>query len=315
MTTTPGLRKSETIDREGEADRPESRQHFGISAALTTAFADDGSLDIERTATHAVSVLGQSCSSVTLFGTTGEGASLSGAERLALLEGVIGAGASPERLVAGISASAPAEAVAQAEQAADLGVETLLLPPPFYFKGVGDGGLFDWFAMVLHRLQGRSLRVVLYHIPQMTGVPLSLDLIMRLKDSFPDLVYGVKDSAGVWEGTERLLQTSGLAVLVGDERQLARAARAGAAGSISGLANILSDRLVRVLEGRDDPELDRLVDAVVAEPVTAAVKALVAHARGDEGWCRVRPPLEPTRQAARLALARQLDELRGQRAA
>ena len=52
--------------------------------------------------------------------------------------------------------------------------------PPFYYKPVDDDGLFAAYAGTIERVGNSSLKILLYHIPQNTGVPITLDLIDRL---------------------------------------------------------------------------------------------------------------------------------------
>jgi 4-hydroxy-tetrahydrodipicolinate synthase len=167
------------------------------------------------------------------------------------------------------------------------------LAPPFYFKGVSDEGLYDWFARVAEKVAHRPLGLILYHIPSVTQVPLAIDLIGRLKTAYPDLVIGVKDSGGNWTFTGALLASHvDLAILVGDERHLAAGVRLGAKGAISGLANVCPRELLPLAEhGENDSRITDLVNEVLKYPVTPAVKALLAHCRNDEGWLNVRPPL------------------------
>jgi 4-hydroxy-tetrahydrodipicolinate synthase len=78
---------------------------FGISAALVTPLAPDGSVDAARAGAHARRLLAEGCHGVTLFGTTGEGASLGMRDRAALHEGVLAAGVDPARVVAALAAT------------------------------------------------------------------------------------------------------------------------------------------------------------------------------------------------------------------
>ena len=55
-------------------------QKFGLSAALTTPFKTDGTVDIDAMIAHARRCLSNGCDSVTLFGTTGEGCSVGSRE-------------------------------------------------------------------------------------------------------------------------------------------------------------------------------------------------------------------------------------------
>jgi 4-hydroxy-tetrahydrodipicolinate synthase len=280
-----------------EADRGvrAPKRMFGLSAALTTPFSADLSVDLARMIEHAGDLLAEGCSSVTLFGTTGEGASLAWRERQAVLDGFAAANFDPARLVTGISSTAAESAADQALAALDAGIATLLVPPPFYFKGVSDDGLFAWYAALLARIGGRMPRVILYHIPQLTGIGLSLPLVRKLKDHYGDLILGVKDSGGDWPTTRSFLGQTDLAILVGDERHLAAAIRLGGAGAISGIANVFPGRLAELVRtGHDDAWLNGIVETLVELPVTPAIKALVGLKRGESGWERVRAPLERT---------------------
>jgi len=150
-----------------------------------------------------------------------------------------------------------------------------------YFKGVREEGLYEWFARVVEKVAHRPVRVILYHIPSVTQVSLTVDLIGRLKTAYPDLVMGVKDSGGDWAFTEALLASHGdLAILVGDERHLAAGVRLGAKGAISGLANICPAEVLPLAEnGKDDSRIIDLVNEVLKYPVTPAVKALLEGSR------------------------------------
>lgn len=277
---------------------------FGISAALVTPFGADGSIDLSRAGAHAVRVLGAGADGVTLFGTTGEGASIGMAERTAMLGAVLAVGVPAEKITVCVVACAMEQALQQARDCIALGVRRLLLSVPFYFKGVGDEALFGWFAEFIETLDRPDVHIILYHIPQVTGVGLSVPLIRRLKDRFKDEVFGVKDSAGDWANAQELLKSDDLAILIGDERLLARAAPLGGAGAISGMANLVPARLTHIIRtGKADDALSALVDRVVSYPVTPLVKAMVGAQCRETGWDRVRTPLSSADASVASALA------------
>jgi 4-hydroxy-tetrahydrodipicolinate synthase len=142
-------------------------------------------------------------------------------------------------------------------------------------------------------------------------VALSTSLIGRLKAAYPDVIVGVKDSSGNWDYTEQLLRAhSDIMILIGDERHLARAVRLGAAGAISGLANVFPRRLAQLIEtGEDDAAMSELVDELVRFPVTPAIKVLVADDQNDPAWRNVRSPLVPLSQAEAAQLTRSYHRL------
>ena len=271
-----------------------STKQFGLSCALALPCNPDSSIDFLRLSEHARRSLEAGCSSVTVFGTTGEGASVSLSEREQILGALLAAGISLRKhTIGGVAAPAVGDAVEQARILIDRDCRGVLLAPPFYFKHVTDEGLYGWFSQVFEKIGKRARDVFLYHIPSVTEAPLSIGLIGRLKAAFPQVVVGVKDSGGDWTYTERLLRThSDLILLIGDERHLGAGLRLGAQGAISGLANLCPQRLLKLIESHeDDPPIIELVNEILKFPVTPAVKALLAWLWNEEGWLNVRPPL------------------------
>jgi 4-hydroxy-tetrahydrodipicolinate synthase len=284
---------------------------FGLSAALITPFRSDGTVDLARLLHHGKHVLDQGCDSITLFGTTGEGFSIGMRERAAMLGSVIGGGIEARKLNAGVTATTVVDAIEQSRLALDFGASGLLLAPPYYFKGPEDDGLFAWFSDTIEGIGADVRGVILYHLPGQTAVPLSVALVDRLKRAFPGVIAGVKDSSGDKATAEAFLAAHGdLAILVGDERQLAGAMRKGAQGSICGLANIAPGLLHNVIHGAaDNPLIVPLVDLIVSYPVMPAVKTLVAHIHGDDEFIRMRAPLVDLSQTDRRALVRAYEEI------
>lgn len=269
------------------------QDRFGLSAALATPFDAEMRIDHVVAVSHAKSCLRSGCSSVTLFGTTGEGSSISNAERSVMLQAFLDSGITPEQIVVGVMANSYGDAALQSREALDFGCRNVLLAPPSYFKNLSDDGLFDWFSSVFAEIGSAARGVILYNIPSVTAVEISVDLVSRLRDAFPGVIVGVKDSSGNWPFTQSLLaKHNDLAILIGDERGLAAGVRLGGQGAISGLANVYAHRLLPMaLEGRDDPDVVEAVNQIVAFPVIPAVKALIAHHSGVDDWRRARAPL------------------------
>lgn len=291
---------------------------IGLNCALSSPFRADGALDLPRLVAHAKWVLEAGADGITVFGTTGEGASIGLGERYAVLGALAGAGFDLHRHVAaGVAAASEADILAQCNAAYDMNCKALLLAPPFYFSGVNDDALFRFFAGLFEKLGPRLRDVFLYHIPGMTRVSISIELTRRLAMAFPGVIIGVKDSAGDWAMTaRRLAELSDFQILVGDERHLARAVQNGGAGSICGLANVTPDLLLPLAnEGKDDPRIHTMVDAILAYPFMPAIKALIAAALDDPDWRIMRAPLDALSETEATTLARQIADIRLQRAA
>ena len=284
---------------------------FGLSVALATPFKSSGAIAADVMVKQARRSLAAGCASVTLFGTTGEGASIGTQERARILDAFMEAGIEPSQIVAGVLVDAAEDAAHQMAQALSKGVRNILLAPPSYFKNVSDDGLFAWYADVFAQVGDKARDVLVYNIPSVTMVALSIDLIGRLRTAFPAIVTGVKDSSGDWPYTETLLKTHGdLIILIGDERHLAKGVRLGGQGAISGMANFapLEVRAMAV-DGKDDTRVERFVAELLKHPVTPAVKVMVATMTNDETWLAVRPPLTSISAGGRRELASAFESL------
>ncbi|NKK69484.1 dihydrodipicolinate synthase family protein [Rhizobium leguminosarum bv. viciae] len=268
-------------------------QKFGLSVALATPFDSNGDIAIEAMIEQAQCSLAAGCSSVTLFGTTGEGSSIGTQERERVFDSLLDSGIAANQIIVGVLVDAAEDAAMQAGRALSRGARNILLAPPCYFKNVSDDGVFQWFSAVFAILGDKARDIIVYNIPSLTMVPLTVSLIGRLRTAFPNIVIGVKDSSGDWPFTETLLKSHGdLVILVGDERHLAKGVRLGGQGAISGMANFVP-REVKLMaeEGVDDSRVEDFVEELLKFPVTAAVKTMVSHVTSDEIWLAVRPPL------------------------
>jgi 4-hydroxy-tetrahydrodipicolinate synthase len=176
-----------------------------------------------------------------------------------------------------------------------------LVLPPFYYKGVSEEALFRSYAAVIDRVADPRLRLFLYHIPQMTQVPISLAMIERLRAAYPEVVAGIKDSSGDWGNTKAMLEgLPGFRIFVGSERFLLRNLRAGGAGCITATANVNARAIDTLYREWRSPAAAALQDALdnlrgifEQQPPIAGLKAALAHFRGDPGWRALRPPLLP----------------------
>ncbi|HQR12168.1 MAG TPA: dihydrodipicolinate synthase family protein [Casimicrobiaceae bacterium] len=285
----------------------------GMWCAMLTPLDAAGGVDAQLLVAHARSLLSRGVDGVAPFGTTGEGQSFSSGERIAGVDALLAAGIPASRVVAATGCAALPETIALTRHGVQSGCAACLVLPPFFWKDVSDEGLYAWYSRVVEAVGDSRLRIYLYHIPQVTGTPLSVDLIERLAQAFPGIIAGVKDSAGNWANTEALLaRTPQLAILVGHEPHLPRLLRAGGAGTICGVANLFPD-LVRALfspsvTAGDEARVTKFIEIAFRQPLMAGFKAILAEQTRNSTWRAVRPPLVPLDDTARLALLSSLRE-------
>lgn len=292
----------------------------GICAAVLTPLNADLSPDLGRMVAHCRWLLAHGCDGLAILGTTGEANSFSVEERLTILDAVVRAGIPPERLLPGTGACAFPDAARLSRRALELGIDRVLMLPPFYYKNVSEDGVFAAYAETVRRVNDPRLRLFVYHFPAMSAVPVGFDVIARLRREFGGQVAGIKDSSGDIAFMTRLVEAfPGFSVLSGSDHELLPVLKAGGAGAVTAAANIAC-ALAAEVRGRflagelaaaeaAQAKLSAVRRVVSSVPAIAAMKALFAQASGDPGWERVRPPLVPLSDAQRQAFFQGLDEI------
>ena len=273
----------------------------GIFAAAATPVTADGAVDRERLFAHVERLLDAGCHGAALFGTTGESASFSIAERKATLEHLIDAGIAPATLLVGVGLCAREDTLALARHALDAGCSHLLMLPPFFYKGVAEQGVVDAFSEVLQALPAEA-RLILYHFPKVSAVPITKRVIAALSERFGPMIAGVKDSSAELDHTLALIETfPQLSIFPGADHHLLAVLQAGGVGSISAAANLAGAGSRRVFDffqagaiGQAEAEQMRVSNfrrAVEGGPLIPSIKALLAQQLNDPSWLLVRPPL------------------------
>ena len=277
---------------------------FGLSVALSTPFSQGGAIDSKLAVLHSKRVLQNGANSITLFGTTGEGTSLSQTEKLKILRTLIKEDILASQIIVAVMTSSLQDVVWQCIEYHELGVRRVLLAPPFFFKDISFEGLLKWYSAVFLALRPLEIQFILYNIPQLTMVPIEPKLISALQDKFgSEMVFGVKDSTGNLSGTLEFLKNKDLMVAVGDERTLADAMCHGASGAICGMSNIFPNELAEIINTKThNPMINKMTNLIVKAPVTAGVKALLAIKLNENKWLNVRSPLNPSSKAHQLLL-------------
>lgn len=284
----------------------------GLWCATLTPVMRDGGIDHARLADHVRWLFAQGVDGIAPFGTTGEGQSFALDERRAGVDALLHAGIAANRIVPGTGCASLPETVMLSRHAVAAGCAACLVLPPFFWKAPSDEGLFAWYSRVIEGVADARLRVFLYHLPQVSSVPLSVGLVARLATAFPGVVAGIKDSEGNWEHTSALLaRVPQLTIVIGHEPHLPRLLRAGGAGTICGVANT-QPALVRALlqpgvSADDERRIAQFIEIAFRQPFLAGFKSMVADRLNDPEWLHVRAPLMPLTPTQRNALRAALD--------
>ena len=289
----------------------------GVLSPVVTPFNGDYSPDAARFVRQCRWLVANRVG-LAVFGTNSEANSIAVGERIDLLEKLVEGGIDPARMMPGTGCCALGDSVRLTAHAVKLGCAGVLMLPPFYYKGVSDEGLYRNFAEIIERVGDARLQIYLYHIPPVSQVPISLDLIERLLHAYPANIAGVKDSSGDWNNTKAMLDrfaTGGFDVFSGSESFLLANMRNGGKGCISATANVnpaAIHHLYANWKAADADVLQANLDAIRGTfqkyPMIPALKQAVAHWSRDTGWARVRPPLVELNAAQSAALIADLEQ-------
>jgi 4-hydroxy-tetrahydrodipicolinate synthase len=271
----------------------------GLICPNLTPFNNDLSIAMDLYIEHAKRMLDAGCSALAPFGTTGEALSIGIEERMAVLEAMIEAGIDPAKIVPGTGLTNLQDTAKLCRHAITMKCAGVMVLPPFYYKGVSDEALFEYFSALIGMVNSPDLRIYLYHIPPVAQVPVSVELTKRLAAAFPGTIAGIKDSSGDWANTRRLLtEVKGIAVFPGSEIPLIDALKLGAPGCISATANINAEGIIRCYKAAGTPEGDRLQEQIRAYRLPfqemgaiPAQKWVLSNQTGEPRWKIVRPPL------------------------
>ena len=184
---------------------------FGrMLTAMATAFHDDGSVDVEGTASIARHLVDHGNDGVVVSGTTGESPTTTVAEDGQILAAVKDAVGDRAVVIAGVGTNDTRHSVELAQQAEKIGVDGLLLVTPYYNKP-SQAGVLHHFRQVV---EASDVPVMLYDVPGRTGTLIGLETYVAARQW--DTVIAVKDASGDLPRAARLVDL-GYAVYSGDD--------------------------------------------------------------------------------------------------
>jgi 4-hydroxy-tetrahydrodipicolinate synthase len=226
----------------------------GILPALVTPFTEDGKeVDEEQLRVLVNYCIRLGVHGVVPCGTTGEFVNMSVEERKRVTDVVIDEVDGRVAVVAGTGASGTGQALEMTQHAKDAGADAALIVTPYYMKPTSRG-IYEHYFTIASKV---DLPLILYNIPQCTGLPLPWQMVEDLAQ-IPNIV-GVKDSSGQLSFVLAVLEKvrDKINVLCGHDEVVMGALAAGASGAILASANFIPDVWVDVYDSVQRGDLQR----------------------------------------------------------
>lgn len=263
-----------------------------VIVALATPFDANGRVDLEALRAHVEFLCEEAVDALMPAGTTGEGALLDHEEVESLVAATVEASEGRANVLAHVGRPGTRETADLARCAVAAGASAVSAVVPYYYA-LGDVQIVRHYR---HLIDAAGADVYAYTIPARTGNDLSVPALAALA---ADGLAGLKDSTKSFERHLDYL-TVGIPVVIGSDGMVLDALAAGAAGTVSAIANVRPDLLVRlrdtVVAGRSEEaaaaqaEVSRLREKLQRESPLVALKRSVGR-RIDGYRPDVRAPL------------------------
>jgi N-acetylneuraminate lyase len=228
----------------------------GLIAAPHAPFRADGELNLAAVERQASVLLEQGVRGAFINGSTGEGPSLTVAERMAVAERWADVARGELTLIVQVGENAQPAAVELAAHAGRIGADAIAALPPHYFRPEEVESLLAWLGPVGAAAPG--LPFFYYHIPSMTGVSLPMAAVLEQgRERLPNLA-GLKFSEPDLMGFQECLAVAGddLTLFWGCDEVLLGALAVGARGAVGSTYNHsagLYHRMMAAHAGGDHP--------------------------------------------------------------
>ena len=214
----------------------------GVLTAMVTPFAADGTVDEAGAVRLMRHLIENGSDGLVLAGTTGEGATLSDAEKERLWELAVQEVGDESYLVAGSGSNDTAHSVHLTRRAAEIGMDAALVVTPYYNKP-NRRGLVAHFTAVSE--SAPELPIILYNIPSRCVVDMDNELLAELASSIPN-VQAVKQAR--YEGLAPIV---GLDLLAGNDDVLAKVMDLGGTGGILVSSHLVGREMRRMIDEPD----------------------------------------------------------------
>jgi 4-hydroxy-tetrahydrodipicolinate synthase len=215
---------------------------FGaVVTAMVTPFEEDR-VDLVRAQEVASWLFDHGSDALVVTGSTGEAATLSDEEKIALWRATAEVGKG--QVIAGAGTYDTAHTVHLTEEAEKAGADAMLIVTPYYNKPP-QRGLVEHFTAAAN---ATSKPVMVYNIPGRTGTRIEHDTLLSLAEV--DNIVGVKDSTGDLDGMSHLAREipEGFEIYCGDDWATFAMVLAGARGVVSVAAHVVGERIKRMIE-------------------------------------------------------------------
>ncbi|MBI29445.1 MAG: 4-hydroxy-tetrahydrodipicolinate synthase [Alphaproteobacteria bacterium MarineAlpha5_Bin11] len=275
----------------------------GTFCAALTPLNKDFSINHEVYFEHCKRMLLHGSDGIAIFGSTGEANLLSLDSKMEAMQSLVDRGFNPSKLLPGTGMSSMNESIKLSNLAVKLQMAGALILPSYYYNNPADQGVIDYYTNIIESVNDEKFKILLYHIPQISGVPIKQNIIEALVKKYPDNIVGIKDSSNDLENMINTIKNfPDFCVFSGSDSLALPVMQGGGAGAITATANIsvkLLSFIVKFAKNSDrSQELkkahilqDSIRKIVFSQEQISFMKAIMRINTKDSIWENIMPPL------------------------
>ena len=276
----------------------------GVYSAALTPIRENLTVNRDLYLRHCQYLMKQGHDGLAIFGSTGEANSFSIKEKLDSIDFLISNKIDPKVLIPGTGSSSVEDSIIMTKHAVNHGVKAVLLLPPFYYKGVSNEGIINYYRRIIEEVGDNNFHYLLYNIPQASGVEINFNIIENLLKLYPDNIVGIKDSSG---SIENMLKTikyfDNLALFCGHDSLALKVCKRGGAGAITAGTNIAGKLLSFIIHNyKDENEInnfsslqtlmENIRETLTSSEPISTMKAYFSLVDNIPEWNLLMPPLK-----------------------
>lgn len=206
----------------------------GLFPAVTTKLTRDGKVDIEATADSIDRLVANGVSGVIVLPMLGENASMTPAEREAIIRGAVEAVAGRVPVLSGLAEVTLDNARANAKLYESYGAQGLMVFPSLGYK-TDARETAEWYKGIA---RASALPIMIYNNPIAYGVDVTVDVLRELADT-PEIVCVKEESGDIRRVTDiRIAHGDRFSVFCGVDDLIVESSALGVTGWVSGMANV-----------------------------------------------------------------------------
>lgn len=254
---------------------------YGAASALITPMTENG-IDYDALECIIENQISSGISALVVLGTTGEGSTISDAERHEIVKFSVRTVRSRVPLVVGTGSNCTEKACCFTRDACDSGADGALVVTPYYNKATSYGLVRSYERIA----ESADIPIIVYNVPSRTGVDIDVDTYERLAEI--KNISAIKEASGSISKVARIIsRVDCLDVYSGNDDMIVPTMSIGGSGVISVVSNILPKEISKMcadcksgrydLAAKTQIKLMPFIEALFSEVNPIPIKAIMAQ--------------------------------------